>query len=74
MNAPLPPPDPKPEPESILNVEEPDVGLPLQFILAIMLTQGLAEIRISKAMMQQATDKLFIAFHEGDDLVVRIQR
>jgi hypothetical protein len=58
-----------------LPVDEQDVGLPLQFILAIMLSQGLAEIRIPKKMMDQAMDKVFKAWREENgDFVVQLQR
>ncbi len=50
----------------VQEVEDPMIGLSLQFIVAIMLTQGTSELRIPKAMLEQAMDKLITATTEPD--------
>lgn len=70
---PLPPTDPKPAPFSALpqrmevqEIDDPVIGLSLQFIVAMMLTNGQSEVTISRAMLTQAMDKLITARQTSD--------
>lgn len=80
MSEPLPPTDPKPAPMSVLpqarevqEIDDPVIGLSIQFIVALMLTHGLTEVTITKAMLTQALDRLITARQTEDGgFVVRM--
>jgi hypothetical protein len=82
MNAPdpLPPALPPvapfstlPQAREVQEIEDPVLGLSLQFIVAMMLTNGQAEVTISRAMLTQAMDKLITARQTEDGgFVVRL--
>lgn len=75
-------PEPKPTPFSTLpqrmevqEIDDPVIGLSLQFIVAMMLTYGMTEVVISKAMLTQALDKLIQARQTEDGgFTVRIYK
>lgn len=64
------------EPEiTSVEVEEPTVGLSLQFIIAMMLTEGITEVIIPKKMLDQAMDRVFqTEVLEDGGFVVRLLR
>lgn len=63
MSNPLPPAGSKVE---VQHIEDPTIGLSLQFIVAAMLTQGLVELTLPKALLDQAMDKLITATTNPD--------
>lgn len=79
---PLPPTDPKPAPMSVLpqpqevqEIEDPVIGLSIQFIVAMMLAEGMTEVVIPRAMLVQAMDKIITARQTDDGgFTVRIIR
>jgi hypothetical protein len=67
------PTDPKPQPD--LSIIDADVGLPLQFVLAAMISQGISEVVLTPSIMEQACDKVFKAYRdENGNFVITIMR
>lgn len=59
----------------VIEIEDPTVGLSLQFLVAVMLSQGITELRIPKAMLDQAMHKPITATTDADGgFTVRIYR
>lgn len=80
MNDPLPPTDPKPAPMSVLpqpkditEVDDPVIGLAFQFVIGVMLAQGITEVTVRRELLAQAQDQLFTARQTEDGgFVVRL--
>ena len=74
----LPVPVPSPDEEipvvTILNIEDPAIGLMTQFVIATMLHQGLAELRLPKELLGQAMHKGIWAIDEGEHFSFGIHR
>lgn len=65
--------DQLPAPQEVQMIDDPVIGLSIQFIVAMMLSQGLTEVTIPKALLAQAMDKLITATTSPDGgFVVRI--
>lgn len=63
------------ENENVVNIDQPETGLAMQFVIGAMLSQGITELRISKEMFEQATTKLFMVEQlEDGTLVIQLRR
>jgi hypothetical protein len=71
-STPLPPASAKRE---VQEIEDPTIGLSIQFIVAMMLVRGDVEVTIPKSCLDQAMDKLITATTNPDGgFTVRIFR
>lgn len=79
----LPPTDPVSTPlapaavkKEVQAIEDPTVGLALQFVVAAMLSQGIIELRLTKELLEQAMSKLITAeaLPNDEGFIVRIFR